>query len=247
MPRTAKVYIALILGSGAAVLLSAAGSWSSASVPQFLTLLVFAAVSSTLKVRIPGVEGTMSPNFVFLLLAMITCSFSELMAIALAAALVQSVWAARRPRLVQVMFSAAALVLSAAAARESSRLIFGPDAGHSPVAFVVLAGSLYFALDTAMVATVIGLADGKPLVRVGQICWQCVFPYFMGGIVFAGLVSSAFPRTPVWNGAVALLPIVVPGYLYLQHRTRIGTPPAIQSAAAQEGELVAIGPYEPRH
>ncbi len=70
MPRTAKVYIALILIAGAGVLLVAAGSWSATSLPQFFTLLGFAAVASTLKLRIPGVEGTMSPNFVFLLLTM---------------------------------------------------------------------------------------------------------------------------------------------------------------------------------
>jgi hypothetical protein len=146
MPRIAKAYITLILGSGAAVLLLAARSWSSASLAQFLMLLVFAAASSTLKIRIPGVESTLSPNFVFLLLAMLSCSFSEVMVITLVAALVQSLWAARQPRLIQVAFSAAALVLSAAIARQSSYLLFGPDAIHSPVALVILAGSLYLSL-----------------------------------------------------------------------------------------------------
>src|SRR5580700_7311490 len=120
MPRTAKIYISLIVSSGAAVLLIAAGSWTSASLLQFVTLLGFAGVSSTLKIRIPGMESTMSPNFVFLLLAMLCCSFSEVAAIALVAALVQSVWRTKRIRLVQVAFSAAALVLSASVAFQLS-------------------------------------------------------------------------------------------------------------------------------
>ena len=113
MPRIAKAYIALIIASGTTILLFAAGSWSSASLRQFAIYLGLAAISSTLKVRIPGVEGTMSPNFVFLLLAMAFCRFSEVAVISLAAALVQSLWAAKQPRLVQVAFSSATLVLSA--------------------------------------------------------------------------------------------------------------------------------------
>jgi hypothetical protein len=244
MPRTAKVYIALILVSGAAVLLVAAGSWFLVSLPQFLTLLGFAAVASTLKLRIPGVEGTMSPNFVFLLLATLVCSFSQVMVIALASALVQSLWAAKRPRLVQVSFSAAALVLSAAVAREASYLLFGPDATHSPAAFVILSGSLYLSFNTASVSTAIGLADGKPLVQVGRACCECVFPYFMSGIVFAGLVSSSFPRPPVWNAAVVLFLIVLLGYLYSKNRARTVASAPIQLAFKEDEELVEVGPHQ---
>src|SRR5580700_5595092 len=86
MPRKARVYIVLVICTGAAVLLLAARSWSPASLAQFLTLLGFAAVSSTLKIRIPRLESSMSPSFVFLLLAMLCSSFSEVVAIALVAA-----------------------------------------------------------------------------------------------------------------------------------------------------------------
>jgi hypothetical protein len=238
MPRTAKVYIALILVSGAALLLVAAGSWSPASLWQYLALLCFTAAASTLKIRIPGVESTVSPNFLFLLLAMLSCSFSEVIAITLTAALVQSIWGAKRLRLIQVAFSAAALVLSAAAAYECAHRLLGVDALHSPVAFVILAGSLYLSLDTALVSAVIGLAEGRPPVQVARACCECVFPYFISGIALAGLISSTFPRATVWNGAIALFPIVVLGYLYLQNRTRSAAPARIQPASKEEEELV---------
>jgi hypothetical protein len=246
MPRTAKVYIALILASGAAILLVAAGSWSATNFPRFLTLLGFAAIASTLKLRIPGVEGTMSLNFVFLLLAMLTCTFSQVIVIALVCALVQSLWAAKSPRLVQIAFSGAALVLSAAAARESAYLLFGPDVTHSPVPFVILAGSIYLALNTAIVSAVIGLAEGKPLTQVLGRCFQCIFPYFTGGIMLAGLVSSAILSSPVWSGAMAIVPIIVLGYLYLENRTQTGPPPAMQPTSKHEEELVEVGSYQPR-
>jgi hypothetical protein len=245
MPRIAKAYIALVLCSGAAVLLLAARAWSPASLAQFLTLLGFAAVSSTLKIRIPRLESSMSPSFVFLLLAMLCSSFSEVVAIALVAALVQSLWAAKRLRLVQVAFSAAALVLSASVAFEFSHFLLGASASDSPVVVAVLAGSLYLPLNTALISAVIGLVEGKRLVQVGGACFECVFPYFMSGIVFAGLVISAFPRSTVWNGAVALFPIVVLGYLYSQYRTRTVAPAPVQPASKEEEELVEVGSYQP--
>jgi hypothetical protein len=248
MSRIAKAYITLVLFSGAAVLLLAAKSWTSASLAQFLTLLGFAAVSSTLKIRIPGIESTMSPNFVFLLLAMLCGSFSEVVAIAMVAALVQSLWAANRARLIQVAFSASALVLSASAAFQSAHFLVRSIAANSPVVFAILAGSLYLSLDAALVAAVIGFVEGRSLVQVGRICYECVFPYFMGGIVFAGLVSGAFSRSTVWQGATVLFPVTVLGYLYSLSRTPTVALAAFRSApaAVEEKELVEAGPSLPR-
>jgi hypothetical protein len=109
----------------------------------------------------------MSPNFVFLVLGMTIFSFSELTVIAFTAALVQSLWRAKRPRLVQVTFSAAALVLSAILARQSAYLWLGHDALNSLAPFVILAGTLYFCFNTALVSGVIGPVEGKPF----EQCW----------------------------------------------------------------------------
>jgi hypothetical protein len=243
MPQTAKIYISLIVSSGAAVLLIAAGSWSSASLPQFLMLLGFAGVSSTLKIRIPGLESTMSPNFIFLLLAMLCCSFSEVVAIALVAALVQSLWAAKRPRPIQVAFSAAALVLSATVAFQSARLLLGSGSSISPLAFATLAGTLYLPLNTAVISAVIGLVEGRPSFEVARICYECVFPYFMGGLLFAGMVSGAFSRSTIWQGAAVLFPVAVLGYLYLSTRTPTLTPAQFPSAnlPREDRELTGVG------
>jgi hypothetical protein len=245
MPRTSKIYISLVIISGAAVLLIAAGSWTSANLTQFVTLLGFAGVSSTLKIRIPGLESTMSPNFIFLLLAMLCCSFSEVAAIALVAALVQSLWAAKQPRLIQVSFSAAALVLSATVAFQSAHLLLGSGSSISPLVFAILAGTLYLPLNTALISAVIGLVEGRPSLQVARICYECVFPYFMGGLLFAGMVSGAFSRSTIWQGAAVLFPAVVLGYLYFLSRTPTLTPAQFQSAnlPIEDKELVGVGSH----
>jgi hypothetical protein len=242
MARKAKAYIAVIICSGGVVLLFAAGSWSSTGLRQFLTFLGLAALSSTFKVRMPGIESTMSPNFVFLVLGMVFCSFSELIAMTLVAALVQSLWTAKQPRLVQVAFSAAALVLSASVAYQASYLFLGQSAVNSPVALVILAGALYLSINTALVSTVIGLVDGKPMAQIRGICYQNMVPSFMGGIAFVGLMSGAFSRPAAWRGAIVLLPVIVLGYLYSLSRTAAVALVPIRSAHTEdEEELVEVG------
>ncbi len=251
MPRTAKIYISLVICAGATVVLIAAATWVSASVPQFLMLLGFAAAASTFKLRIPGLESTMSPNFVFLLLAMLCCSFSEVVAIAMVAAVVQSLWGAKRARLIQVAFSAAALVLSASVAYQAAHFLLGLSASISPVVFAVLAGSIYLPLNTGLVSCVIGLVEGRSVVQVARNCYECVFPYFMGGIIFAGLVSGAFSRSTVWQGASVLFPVTVLGYLYSASRIPVVAAATFRSAAVpahvEEEELVGAGSSISRH
>ena len=236
MTKTAKTYIALVILSGAAVLLFAARSWPASGWQQFGVYLGLAALASTLKVRIPGMEGTMSPNFVFLLLGMAACRFSEVVMMSLVAALVQCLWAsAKRPRLVQVAFSAATLVVSASVAYQLSHLFLAGGSSPSSVPLVLLAGSLYFPLNSAMVSIVIGLVEGQPLRQVSVRCYEWVFRHFMGGMVFAGLVSGAYSAATAWRGAMVLLPAVVLGYFYYVNRAaRTADRQRAQSPAAAD-------------
>jgi hypothetical protein len=221
MPRIAKAYIALVMASGAAVLLIATVSWSSNSIREFTIFLGLAALASTLKVRIPGLDGTMSPNFIFLLIGMTCFSFSEVVACAFLAAIVQSVWRPKQKlRIVQIGFSTACLVTCSAAAFLTSHMLGRAGNVTSPAALVIAAGSLYLALNTVLVSTVISLAESRSLKQVWQLCHEWIFPNFLGGIVLAGVVSGPFTRFSVWKEFLLLLPTIVIAYSYLVLRTR---------------------------
>jgi hypothetical protein len=221
LPRTAKLYVALVLASGLATLLLAAGSWSSpANLKPFAVLLGLAALASTLKIRIPGIESTLTPNFVFLLLAVNVCRFSEVVVIALVAAVIQCVWrSAKRPRLIQVAFSAAALVLSISASYQLSHFLLATQAWDSSIARVILAGSIYFSLNAAFVAVVIGLASGQSFRQICSRGEATVFPYFMGGIIFAALATSGYANASSWQAAVILIPAILLAHLFFRNRS----------------------------
>jgi hypothetical protein len=241
MPSKAKAYITLVIASGMLLLFLAAGSWSSSNLRQFAIDLGLAALASALKVRIPGIESTISPNFVFLLLGMVALPFSQVAVISLAAALVQSLWAsAKRPRLVQVAFNAAALVVSSSLAYKFAHLVLAGSATESAVVCVILAGSIYFPVDSGLVSMVISLAEGQPFKRVCLRCYQWAFPYFMGGIAFAGLVSGAYAPSMLWKGALILLPATVLAYLYFANLTARVASATMPVSASEEEEYAEI-------
>ncbi len=221
LPRNARLYIALVIASGFAILLLAARSWSPANLKQFAIYLGLAALASTLKIRIPGIESTITPNFVFLVLAMNALRFSEVVVISGVMAVIQCVWrSSRRPRLVQVTFSAAALLLSAAAAYQLSHFLLVENAWDSGIGTVILAGCIYFALNSALVTVVIGLASGQSFGRICSNAEAWVFPYFMGGIAFAALASAGYNQTASWKAAVILIPAIALTHVYLLNRLK---------------------------
>lgn len=241
MSKLAKSYIGLVIASGMALLLLAAGSWSFANLKQFAIYLGLAALASALKVRIPGVEGTISPNFVFLLIGMVALPFSQVAVISLMAALAQSLWAsAKRPRLVQVAFSAAALLVSCSVAYNFAHLVLAGSTTGSAVVCVILAGSIYLPVNAGLVSMVIGLAEGQPFKQVFLRCYQLAFPYFMGGIAFAGLVSGTFAPSMLWKGALMLLPAAVLAYLYFANHTARMASATMPVSASEEEEYAEV-------
>ena len=231
MPKAAKAYIALVIAAGGALLLGALALWSSDNYQQFAIYLGLAAFASTLKIRMAGAESTMSPNFVFVLLAMTACTFSQLIVISLVAASVQGLWAsAKRPRPVQVAFSAATLIVSAGVAYKVSHLLITEVGVGSTIACIVLAGSLYFPVNSALVSMVIAMVERRPVKPLFLRCCQWSFLYFMGGILFSGLMSGAYERSSMWKAALALVPAVTLAHLYFLNQSTQAVPVRSESS-----------------
>ncbi len=80
---------------------------------RFLCYLLLALLSSGLKVRLPGVTGTLSVSFLFILAGMAELGPLQTLAIGIGSALVQIYWNARkRPPLYQVLFNLAAIAIA---------------------------------------------------------------------------------------------------------------------------------------
>src|ERR1700733_5384323 len=127
MPAKAKFYISVVIALGFA-LLAGGLIWFGQfpDVARYLACLSLACIASTMKVRLPGLHGTISVNFVFILMALTQFSLVETLTIACAATLGQCLWRPKtRPKLVQVLFTSSTVLISTALAYFAARAVPG--------------------------------------------------------------------------------------------------------------------------
>ena len=215
MPTKARLYIYANICLGTAVLaICLLHSWESTDPRRFLCYLALTMVASTLKVRLPGMTGTISLNFLFVLIALADLSFSETVVVATCGALVQSLWKRKTPpKVVQVAFNTAVLAGSAAFAYRAGRyLLSGLAASYLPV-LICLSATLYFFSNTFLVSGVISLIENERLSDVWHRCHLWTFPYYLAGAGVAG-VMSVCNRTAGWQAALLILPAVYLVYVF---------------------------------
>jgi hypothetical protein len=243
MPKIAKAYIATIAAAGFFALALAGLRWSSDNLTRFAALLFLALLASGLKIRLPGFTGTVSANFVFILVGIAVLSFSETTVIGFAGALAQSLWKTRqRPKPVQFLFNVACLAICSALAYAASHFVSGSLGSNSLVALMSLGGCFYLVLNTGLVSAVVALAEGRPLRQVWQQCYEWVFPYFLVGSAVAGLASGT-SRSAGWTTSLLTLPLMYFFYLFYRMHVRRETPASIPDSAAEE-ELILAGSRE---
>src|ERR1700747_3153799 len=103
----AKMFVGMIVIAGTSVLLYGAIHQTSKNIAEFICYLGIGVLASRMKVNLPGITGTMSVNFLFVLLGILELSFSETLALGCFAILTQSFYR-DRPNAVQVVFNTCA-------------------------------------------------------------------------------------------------------------------------------------------
>src|ERR1700757_4851765 len=205
MSLSARLYIGVIVALGSSVLVVGAMHPTSHQPVKFLCYLLVAVAASRLKVNLPGITGTMSVNFLFILLGILELSFAETLALGCVAILTQCFYR-DRPRLVQVVFNTCATSFAIGLAYCVYHVpIF--RAQNNPAVLLVATASTYFAANTLPVATVISLTEHKSLRRIWSDCYFWSFPYYLVGAGVAGLVSW-LNRVVDWQTSLLILPAV---------------------------------------
>jgi hypothetical protein len=218
LPRAARLYLAVVLLAGVILIVAAISQWQSQDPLRFATYLVLTAVGAALKIRLPGMRGTLSGGFVIVLVAIAELSLAETVAIGIAVGLIQCLWRPkRRPLAVQVFFNASAFGLSAAAAYLVSHWAH-PWIGHSIATLLAIATVVQYTCNTVMVAGVLCLVEEKPLSKLWQNChfWTC--PYYLVGAAAAGLMTAA-NQTAGWITSLAVLPLML--LVYVSYRIHL--------------------------
>jgi diguanylate cyclase (GGDEF)-like protein/putative nucleotidyltransferase with HDIG domain len=218
MSAGAKVLIALVVIAGLAVLLFAAVHPTSRNIAKFTCYLLVALLASRLQVYLPGVTGTMSVNFLFILLGILELSFAETLALGSTAIMVQCFYR-DRPNAIQVTFNMCAGALSIAVAYGVYNLAAFQAHVHSPVLLLLAAASTYFLANTGSIGAVIALTEGKSFRQIWVECYFWSFPYYLVGAGVAGFLAW-FNSVYEWETSLLILPAMY--IIYRSYRLYLG-------------------------
>jgi hypothetical protein len=233
----AKIFIAVVVMIGAAVLVNGLLHWKSGQPIEVFALLIMTLIASRLKVKLPGINGTMSVNVPYLLIVAVRLSAGEALAIAALASLLQSIPALLKIRatFIQALFSSAAITNSVAAAifafkLASSHGVLGPLSMSA-------AGAAFFLANTVQIALVLWLAEGHNPFNAWLGMARLSAPYYVLSAAVAAVVCTAV-QLAIWGEALALLPLMYS--IYASYRLYFAAPAALEEPAAKAMRTHAV-------
>jgi hypothetical protein len=153
-----------------------------------LAVLALAAATSRMKIKLPGIDGNMSVNLPFLLMAVVNLSALEAVVIACVSTVVQC-WPKSDTKFKpeQMLFNVSMMAFATCMANMIWNAGWlGKAAWASEPLMLASATAAFFVGQTAPVAGIIRLAEGAAMRRVWLSIVQLSFPYY---VLSAGMTS----------------------------------------------------------
>ena len=204
-----KAFIAMVVVSGAAVVAWAATHDKPANLSEFIFLLMISVVASRLRIKLPGLTGTMSMNLPFILIAVAQMSTLEGLGVGCLSTIAQCLpRAGKKFNWVQITFNAASMALTV----EATRLIYGSaqlnsiTSSHPLLLSIAAAGFLL--VNTVPVSIIIALTENKSVLQAWTSMFQLSYPFFLGSAGIAALALTASARFG-WKVPLVVLPIML--------------------------------------
>ncbi len=209
--------LAIQIALGILAVFYALSHWHSDDPLRFACYLLVALAASVFKVQLPGIEATMSANFLFILVGIMDLSTAETIIMGSLGGLIQSLWQSKpRPRPIQLIFNFSNIALSIVAAEFVFHNQFAQSLGMKWPLLLAAASTTYFAVNTMSVSGVIALSERRSSVKVWKECYLWSFPYYLLGALIAGVIST-INHSLGWQVAVLILPVVY--WIYRSYRT----------------------------
>src|SRR5690242_4510933 len=214
----AKLYIAFITACGAGCLLSA--DWDMHHFVRFFCYLVICILASGMKVNLPGILGTMSVNFLFILIGILDMSAGQTLLMGCLGALVQCVWKPKSGiRPVQTVFSVMNMAIAVYASYSLYHWHFAQRIWTgSPIA-LILASLTYFVLNTTGVAGAVALTERKSVIETWRTAYFWSFPFYLLGASLAW-VFTMLSKGGLSQSILLLVPVIY--VIYRSYRMYLG-------------------------
>jgi diguanylate cyclase (GGDEF)-like protein/putative nucleotidyltransferase with HDIG domain len=218
MSLQARAYIAFICMLGLACLLTA--NWQMEHPVRFACYLLICIVASALKVNLPGILGTMSVNFLFILIGVLDLGAGQTLLMGSLGALVQCVWKPKKKiRPVQTVFSVMNIAVAVFGAYYTYHWPFAQRLSDGTPVLLIAGSLVYFVLNTVGIAGVVALTEKKSLIATWRTCYFWSFPFYLLGAsiawVFGVLTDRGHPQS-----ILLLLPVIY--VIYRSYRVYLG-------------------------
>jgi hypothetical protein len=245
MPKSfsARIFVALIVILGLLIFGDAILNAKAMPTGRFVAFLLVACLAARLKIKLPGLTGTMSVNLPFILMAAAEIGAAEALAVGFISTFVQCLPRGKNKfNLVQAAFNCSTILLAVAA----TRLIFASPSVAAVVPSaalrLALAAAGYYVANTVPVALVIGLTEGVSAVRTWIEMLQLSFPYLVASAGVAGLTLTITQQIG-WQVPLAVLPVMVG--IFQSYRRYFADTAATEAAGMQlqAGNRVTAGAY----
>src|ERR1700729_1364497 len=218
LPAGAQVLVGLVTAAGTACLLQGAIHQSSKNIAEFICYLGIAILASRLRVTLPGITGTLSVSFLFILVGIAELGYAEAMTLGAVAMIAQSLYPAR-PTAIQLTFNVCAGSFSTALGYFVYHNPFCNELISNRPLLLCLTATVYFIVNAGSIATVISLSEGKPLRDILVDCYFWSFPYYLVGAGIAGAISW-FNHAFNWETSLLFVPAIY--LIYRSYRLYLG-------------------------
>ncbi len=235
-PQSAKLFVGLVTACALGFLGYGLTHWGSADLVRFACFMILTAAASRMKLSLPSLNGNMSMNVPFMLLAALKLSLAESLVIAGVSVAVQCLPKnGKSMSALQVVFNVALIVNAIGVAHLAVER--ASNVGTMSTTALMLAASAvaFFSCNTIPVAIVIGLAEGVSVVNTWKEICLLTFPYF---VLSAGVACLAATGVQVvgWTSGTVLLLIMLAVYYsfqrYFNYSARLAAADFEHAAAA---------------
>jgi hypothetical protein len=204
--RLTQMFIAVMVLAAIATTVYAGLASHALHSSYALAVLALAAATSRMKIKLPGIEGNMSVNLPFLLMAVVNLSAVEAVFIATVSTVVQC-WPQANGKLKpeQMLFNVSMMAFATGMAN----LIWNAAKVSWASESLMLASSTtaFFLGQTVPVASIIKLTQGAGMRRVWLSIVQLSFPYYVVSAGVTSMVNLVGHRFG-WQAALVVFPVM---------------------------------------
>src|SRR5581483_11527749 len=188
MSKQARIFLFIVCMAGLVTVIYGGLVWRIDDAAKFAAYVLTALLASRLKVDLPEITGTISVNFLFILIGIAELTFSGTLVLGCSAILVQCLLTGRRlPRPEQVFFNISSAAVAIWAAYFTYHGPLNTYLHANSALLLMLSAAVYFVFNTLPVATIISLTENKNLQKIWTDCYFWSLPYYLAGGAIAAL------------------------------------------------------------